>query len=290
MGKMRRIATRRLAAAALVASVAASPRYARNRKQPGLRVANPNGNGLGAHKEIKVQGPVVQRLSRLPRGRDARSARHSTRPTAARWLRVPLHRADDLRAAPEHSSQRRRRPDRWLAVPVRPFPRRAERRVARGDGSRRLERGQPRVRRGHHRAAPHAVRRLPPGRRLLLPRPPYDGADFPWLAANVVKKDRRARCCPPTWIKTIDGMKIGFIGMTLEGTPTLVDPPGSRASRSTTRSSRPTRRPPSSENNVQAIVVLLHEGGAQTRHLQPVRRHLRPDRRHRDHLDPASTR
>jgi 2',3'-cyclic-nucleotide 2'-phosphodiesterase (5'-nucleotidase family) len=32
-----------------------------------------------------------------------------------------------------------------------------------------VERRQPRVRRGRHRAAPHAERRLPPGRRLLFP-------------------------------------------------------------------------------------------------------------------------
>ena len=37
---------------------------------------------------------------------------------------------------------------------------------------RRQQRGQPRVRRGHRRAAPDAERRLPPDRRLLLPERP----------------------------------------------------------------------------------------------------------------------
>ncbi len=29
-----------------------------------------------------------------------------------------------------------------------------------------------------------------------FPDAPYEGADFQWLAANVVKKDGSARCCP----------------------------------------------------------------------------------------------
>ena len=70
----------------------------------------------------------------------------------------------------------------------------------------------------------------------------YSGADFPWLAANVTYKTgvkaprpKRARhygdwfgsrtgrtVLPPTWVKQVDGVKVGFIGMTLEGTPELV--------------------------------------------------------------------
>ena len=70
----------------------------------------------------------------------------------------------------------------------------------------------------------------------------YAGADFPWLAANVDLQGRRARAAPadahdygswfssrtgrtvlpPTWVKKVTGIKVGFIGMTLEGTPELV--------------------------------------------------------------------
>ena len=69
---------------------------------------------------------------------------------------------------------------------------------------------------------------------------PYAGADFPWLAANVVKKDGSGTLLPGTWVKKIDGVKVGFIGMTLEATPTLVNPSGVSPSTSRTRSRPPT--------------------------------------------------
>ena len=50
----------------------------------------------------------------------------------------------------------------------------------------------------------------------------YAGADFQCLAANVVKNDDRQqhRCSRRHLGQEVDGTKIGFIGMTLEGTPT----------------------------------------------------------------------
>ncbi len=57
---------------------------------------------------------------------------------------------------------------------------------------------------------------------------PYDGADFPWLAANVTFSSSGKTVLPPTWTKVVDGVKVGFIGMTLEGTPELVAARGIR--------------------------------------------------------------
>ena len=107
-----------------------------------------------------------------------------------------------------------------IAVPVRPVPRRAGGGVARGDGARRLERRQPRVRRGRHRAAADAERRLPPGRRLLLPGRSRTTARTsrgwpPTWSTSATGKT----VLPPHWIKKVEGVKVGFIGMTLEGTP-----------------------------------------------------------------------
>lgn len=51
---------------------------------------------------------------------------------------------------------------------------------------------------------------------------PYDGANFSWLAANVQYTATHKEVLPPTWIKRVAGVDIGFIGMTLSGTPTLV--------------------------------------------------------------------
>jgi 5'-nucleotidase len=95
-----------------------------------------------------------------------------------------------------------------------------------------------------------------------FPDTPYDGADFPWLAANVVKKDGSGTFLPGTWVKQIAGTKVGFIGMTLEATPTLVNPSGVSTVEfkdevETANAQAATLK----KQGVKAIVVLLHEGG-----------------------------
>ena len=68
----------------------------------------------------------------------------------------------------------------------------------------------------------------------------FDGADFDFLAANVVDEDNAKPLFPPYAIRRFQGEKIGFIGMTLEGTPSIVSPSGiAEPRRSSTR-----RRPP----------------------------------------------
>ena len=65
--------------------------------------------------------------------------------------------------------RRSRRPHRRFAVLLRSVPRRAIGRVVERDGARLLRRRQPRIRRRHRRTPAHAERRVPPGRRVLLP-------------------------------------------------------------------------------------------------------------------------
>ena len=77
-------------------------------------------------------------------------------------------------------------------------PRRADDRVAQRDGHGRLQRRQPRVRRGHHRAAAHAERRLPPGRRLPGRRPFAGAASTTWPPTSATTA-RRRRSSRPTW-------------------------------------------------------------------------------------------
>ena len=55
-----------------------------------------------------------------------------------------------------------------------------------------------------------------------IPNAPYDGANFPWLAANVFDVKKSKTVLPATWITKVDKVKVGFIGMTLEDTPVLV--------------------------------------------------------------------
>lgn len=98
-----------------------------------------------------------------------------------------------------------------------------------------------------------------------FPTQPYAGADFQWLAANVVKKSDGRTLLPGTEVKTVGGVKIGFIGMTLEGTPTLVDPAGVASvdfkdEVETANAQAEILR----KQGVKSIVVLLHEGGVQS--------------------------
>ena len=57
----------------------------------------------------------------------------------------------------------------------------------------------------------------------------FAGAEFQYLAANVVSERDRQNALPAVRDQEFDGVKVGFIGMTLEGTPTIVTPPGSPA-------------------------------------------------------------
>ncbi|MDI1460346.1 bifunctional metallophosphatase/5'-nucleotidase [Catellatospora sp. KI3] len=54
----------------------------------------------------------------------------------------------------------------------------------------------------------------------------FDGAEFTYLAANVVDKRTHLPVLPPVSVKIIDGVPVGFVGMTLEATPTIVNPAG----------------------------------------------------------------
>ncbi len=95
-----------------------------------------------------------------------------------------------------------------------------------------------------------------------FPDAPYGGADFPYLAANVVKKDGTGTLLPGTWVKTVGGTKVGFIGMTLEGTPSLVDPAGvADVEFKDEVQTANAQAQALKKQGVKSIVVLLHEGG-----------------------------
>jgi len=98
-----------------------------------------------------------------------------------------------------------------------------------------------------------------------FPAEPYPGADFQWLAANVVNETTGETPLPPYWVKKIESVKVGFIGMTLEATPTLVAAAGIQGwdfldEAETANALVPILK----AQGVEAIVVLLHEGGSQT--------------------------
>ena len=93
----------------------------------------------------------------------------------------------------------------------------------------------------------------------------FGGADFQWLAANVVNTATGETALPPYEIRKIKGVKVAFIGMTLEATDTLVAAAGIQGydfkdEVATANALVPILR----RKGVRAMVVLLHEGGSQT--------------------------
>ena len=98
-----------------------------------------------------------------------------------------------------------------------------------------------------------------------FPDAPYAGANFQWLAANVVDETTGETPLPPYWIKKFESVKIGFIGMTLEATDTLVAAAGIRGWDFLDEAETANKLVPILKaQGVDAIVVLLHEGGSQT--------------------------
>ena len=101
-----------------------------------------------------------------------------------------------------------------------------------------------------------------PGDGCYFADQPYAGADFQWLAANVVNSTTGETVLPPYWVREFEDQKIGFIGMTLEDTPTLVAQAGIQGydflDEVTTANALV---PILKAQGVEAIVVLLHEGG-----------------------------
>jgi len=90
----------------------------------------------------------------------------------------------------------------------------------------------------------------------------FGGADFEFLAANVVVDATGETIFPAYTVKNYQGVKVAFIGMTLEGTPSIVTPSG--VAGLTFMDEVDTVNaliPQLQQNNIEAIVVLMHQGG-----------------------------
>ena len=92
---------------------------------------------------------------------------------------------------------------------------------------------------------------------------PYHGADFPFLAANVEYKATGETIFAPYAIHEFDqGVKVAFVGMTLEGTPLIVSPGGIASVNFLDEAETVNALVPVLKaQGIEAIVVLLHEGG-----------------------------
>jgi 5'-nucleotidase len=56
--------------------------------------------------------------------------------------------------------------------------------------------------------------------------PEFPGASFKYLAANVIRLDNGQTLFPAYMVRQVGGVKVGFIGIALESTPTIVVPSG----------------------------------------------------------------
>ncbi|WP_437315165.1 bifunctional metallophosphatase/5'-nucleotidase [Sorangium sp. So ce385] len=96
----------------------------------------------------------------------------------------------------------------------------------------------------------------------------FAGASFKFLAANVVVDTTTGRTLFPRYdVREFDGVKIAFIGMTLEGTPSIVTPVGVAGLSFMDEVDTVNDIVPELQaQGIEAIVVVLHEGGLPTGH------------------------
>ncbi|MEV5353365.1 bifunctional metallophosphatase/5'-nucleotidase [Streptomyces sp. NPDC052693] len=90
----------------------------------------------------------------------------------------------------------------------------------------------------------------------------FEGADFPYLAANVLDEKTKKPILKPYWVWKKNGVKVGFIGVTLEGTPDIVSADGVKGL--TFKDEVETINKYAKElqrKGVKSIVALVHEGG-----------------------------
>jgi 5'-nucleotidase len=91
----------------------------------------------------------------------------------------------------------------------------------------------------------------------------FAGADFEFLAANVVVDATGQTLFPAYTVKNYQGVRVAFIGLTLEGTPTIVTPSG--VAGLTFRDEAETVNAiveSLQAKNIESFVILLHEGGS----------------------------
>ncbi|WP_329281192.1 bifunctional metallophosphatase/5'-nucleotidase [Streptomyces sp. NBC_00691] len=90
----------------------------------------------------------------------------------------------------------------------------------------------------------------------------FRGADFPYLAANVTNEKSGKPLLDPYFIWERNGVKIGFIGVTLEGTANIVSAEGIKGLKFGDEVETINKYAKVLERKgVKSIVALLHEGG-----------------------------
>jgi 5'-nucleotidase len=94
---------------------------------------------------------------------------------------------------------------------------------------------------------------------------PFPGAKFRYLAASTFEKATGKTVFPAYDVRMFDGIPVAFIGLTLKGTPNIISPESAaglefRDEAETVNALIPELK----ARGVEAIVVLIHEGGLPT--------------------------
>ncbi|MEV7726692.1 5'-nucleotidase C-terminal domain-containing protein [Streptomyces sp. NPDC087917] len=90
----------------------------------------------------------------------------------------------------------------------------------------------------------------------------YNGAEFQYLAANVTDEKTKRPLMSPTFIWKKGDVKIGFIGVTLEGTPDVVTADGVKGLKFGDEVETINKYADElNKQGVKSIVALIHEGG-----------------------------
>jgi 5'-nucleotidase len=94
---------------------------------------------------------------------------------------------------------------------------------------------------------------------------PFSGAKFHYLAASTIEKDTGKTVFPPYEIREFDGVPVAFVGLTLKGTADIISPISAaglefRDEADTVNALVPELK----ARGVEAVVVLIHEGGFPT--------------------------
>ena len=105
----------------------------------------------------------------------------------------------------------------------------------------------------------------PPGNENCGDAERFAGAGFQYLAASTIDETTGKPVLPPYYIKEFGGVPVAFIGLTLKGTPGIVMPSGVagltfKDEAETVNALVPELR----AKGIEAIVVLIHEGGFPT--------------------------
>ncbi len=91
---------------------------------------------------------------------------------------------------------------------------------------------------------------------------PFKGAGYQYLAASTVVEATGQTLLPAYHVKTFEGVPVAFIGLTLKGTPNIVVPAGVAGLRFDDEAETVNRLVPGLRTQgIEAIVVLIHEGG-----------------------------